>query len=149
MGGGNEDSETQAKDTEENIDNNGTPDVSRTESPDNPPERPTFGELNLGFKANGVNGKPHSKLVSGGNPSIQSRTRVKRRRLNGSDSGQEASGLDKSNQSQSHTQHLNSIATDEVDNQLNRYFRKHQYSANASHRVPMNLDAKNLGDKGM
>ena len=104
MGGGNEDSGTQGKDTEKKIDDNSTPEVSRTESPDNPLEIPTFGELNLGFKANGVNGKPRSNLVSGGNPSIQSRTR----RLNGSDSGQEASGLDKSNQSQSHTQHLNS-----------------------------------------
>ena len=149
MGGGNEDSETQAKDTEKNIDDNGTPDVSRRESPDNPPETPTLGELNLTFKANGVNGKPRSNLVSGANPSIQSRTGSVKRHLNGSDSGQEASGWDKSSQSQSHTQHLNSIATDEVDNQLNRYFRKHQNSANASHRVPMNLDAKNLGDKGM
>ena len=68
MGGGNEDSETQAKDTEKNIDNNITPDVSRRESPDNPPETPTFDELNLAFKGNGVNGKPRSNLVSGANP---------------------------------------------------------------------------------
>jgi hypothetical protein len=90
MGGGNENSETQAKDTEKTIDDNGTPDVSRRESPDNPPETPTFGKLNLAFKGNGVNGKPGSNLVSGANHSIQSRTRVKgRRRLNGSDSGQD------------------------------------------------------------
>ena len=151
MGGGNEDSETQAKDTEKNIDDNGTPDVSRRESPDNPPETPTFGELNLAFKANGVNRKPRSNLVSGANPSIQSRTpSFKRRRLNGSDSGQEASGLDKSNQSQSHTQHLNSFATDEVDKQLNRHIYKHQNRlGHQSGRVHTDLNAKHLGNKGM
>ena len=140
MGGGNED-------------NNGTPDVSRRESPDNPPETRTFAELNLAFKANGANGKPRSNLVSGANPSVQSRTpSFKRRRLNGSDSGQEASGLDKSKQSQSHAQHLNSFASDEVDTELNRYLNKYQnrlrhYSE--SGRVLMDLNAKNLGNKGM
>ena len=148
MGGGNEDSETQAKDTEKTIDDNGTPDVSRRESPDNPPETPTFGELNLAFKANGVNGKPGSNLVSGANPSIQSRTPSVKRRLNGSDSGQEASGLDKSSQSQSHTQHLNSFASDEVDKQLNRHIHKHQNRL-GHHSVHMELNAKNLGNKGM
>ena len=149
MGGGNEGSETQAKDTEKNIDDNGTPDVSRRESPDNPPETTTLGELNLTFKANGVNGKPRSNLVSGANPSIQSRTpSVKRRCLNGSDFGQEASGLDKSSQSQSHTQHLNSFASDEVDKQLNRHIHKHQNRL-GHHNVHTELNAKNLGNKGM
>ena len=148
MGGGNEDSETQAKDTEKNIDDNGTLDVSRRESPDNPPETPTFDELNLAFKGNGVNGKPGSNLVSGANPSIQSRTGSVKRHLNGSDSGQEASGWDKSSQSQSNTQHLNSFASDEVDKQLNRHIYKHQNRL-GHHSVHAELNAKNLGNKGM
>ena len=49
MGGGNEDSESQieseAKDIKKIVNDNGTPDVSRRESPDYPPETPTFREL--------------------------------------------------------------------------------------------------------
>ena len=65
MGGGNEDSETQleseAKDAKKIIDDNGTPDVSRRESPDNlptPPELTPFSPNGNGccFSFNGHEG---------------------------------------------------------------------------------------------